>query len=366
VSRFESTAPDPALSGYLSIFDECAIAPTRRLIAAYVKGQLGGLARKSVMPMAREAGIPPRTLQELLSLHRWDEERMRQIVRERIQRLGADGVAILHESECPKKGTKTPGVDRQPLRGLGRSANACVISSLAVFHAELPLLADSELYLPPRWCQDRALRRAAGIPEELRYRSREELQLDMLERNWVAGLRFGLLVLEPGRALEPAWRLRLQSKGIPFAGEVSPRARGWTPKGRDSRVRPVEELIAAEGGVPPSGRLVSFLSEGAGAEDWPIHLAALRAPWSPQIRYVVLSEASGGFRAAERALSRASLASRVERDLGAVGFDHFEVRRYLSLTRHLVLSAASLLYRQAFSSGPEGASRPALRSAAPS
>ena len=63
----------PALESYLAEFADVGIAPTRKLIAAYLRGQLGPLTRKSVMPMAREAGIAPRTLQELLSLHRWDE-----------------------------------------------------------------------------------------------------------------------------------------------------------------------------------------------------------------------------------------------------------------------------------------------------
>ena len=66
----------PALESFLAEFADVAITPTRKLIAAYLRGQLGPLPRKSVMPMAREAGIAPRTLQELLSLHRWDEQLM--------------------------------------------------------------------------------------------------------------------------------------------------------------------------------------------------------------------------------------------------------------------------------------------------
>ncbi len=348
MTKNELAQAEAGLEAYLSVFDECAITPTRKLIAAYVRGQLGPLPRKSVMPMARDAGIAPRTLQELLSLHRWDEERMRQILRDRIalSHGGPDAVALLHESECPKKGTKTPGVDRQPLRSLGRPANACVISNLALFGREAALLADSELFLTPRWCQDRTLRRAAGIPEETRYRSREEVALELLDRNWSAGLRFGLLVLDPGRALEGPWRRLLQARRIPFAGEVAPRARGWVPKGGEARIRAVEEIVASEGGLSAAGRVLSFLPEGALPDDPPLRLVASRPPWSGQLRYAVLGGpcAWEPERAVERALSRATLAARLERGLGAVGFDHFEVRRFLSLRRHLVLSAASLQF----------------------
>jgi hypothetical protein len=352
VDRIEPSAADPALEAYLAQFDDCAIAPTRKLVAAYVRGQLSGLPRKSVMPMARQAGIPPRTLQELLSLHRWDEERMRQILRDRIQRThgGPEAVAVLHETECPKKGTKTPGVDRQPLKSLGRVANACVISNLALFSREHALLADSELYLTQRWCQDRTMRHAAGIPEELRYRSREELALELVDRNWSAGLKAGLLLLEPGRALEPGWRRLLLERGIPFAGEVAPRARG-------AGGRLVEEAVALEGGP---GRAVAFRPEGAEPGEAPLALVGVKPPWSQQLRYVL----SGGgdwdpVQAADRALLRGSLLTRLDRDLAAVGYDHFEVRRHLSLKRHLVLSAVSLSFQQEASRGTARPSRTA-------
>ena len=58
---------EPALEVFLESFAGCAVAPTRRLISTYVRGQLSALPRKSVKPMALEAGVPPRTLQELLS-----------------------------------------------------------------------------------------------------------------------------------------------------------------------------------------------------------------------------------------------------------------------------------------------------------
>ena len=101
--------------------------------------------------------------------------------------------------------------------------------------------------------------------------------------------------------------------------------------------------MASEGGLSPAGRVLPFLPEGALLDDPPLRLAASRPPWSAQLRYGVLSEVGSWNpeRALERALARPTLAARLERALGGVGFDHFEVRRFLSLRRHLVLSAAS-------------------------
>ena len=60
----------PALTAYLHEFDGCfANVRSQRHLATYVAGQLSDLQRKSIEPMADAAGIPPRTLQEFLSVY---------------------------------------------------------------------------------------------------------------------------------------------------------------------------------------------------------------------------------------------------------------------------------------------------------
>jgi len=97
----------PALTQYLHEFDGCFGRITaRQHLDTYVQGQLGDLLRKSVEPMADAAGIPPRTLQEFLSLYRWDDAAMR----DRLQQLVAarhahpHSVGILDETSFVKKG----------------------------------------------------------------------------------------------------------------------------------------------------------------------------------------------------------------------------------------------------------------------
>src|SRR5690606_33845475 len=68
----------PELTRYLHEFDGCFKRITsRRHLDSYVAGQLGDLKRKTVEPIADSVGTPPRTLQEFLSLFRWDESSMR-------------------------------------------------------------------------------------------------------------------------------------------------------------------------------------------------------------------------------------------------------------------------------------------------
>jgi SRSO17 transposase len=68
----------PKLDRYLKRFaDGFVRKDTRGHFPVYVQGQLSELHRKSVEPIAKQVGVPVRTLQEFLSLLKWDEERMR-------------------------------------------------------------------------------------------------------------------------------------------------------------------------------------------------------------------------------------------------------------------------------------------------
>ena len=72
-----------ALSDYLDEFTDCfKSGDTRQHLKDYVKGQLSDLPRKSLEPMAYLAEVPPRTLQEFLSLSDWDHD----LLRMRLQR----------------------------------------------------------------------------------------------------------------------------------------------------------------------------------------------------------------------------------------------------------------------------------------
>jgi len=64
----------PTLRRYLKHFDDCfARRDTRAHLPVSVGGQLPDLPAKSCEPIALAAGVAPRTLQEFLSQHRWEE-----------------------------------------------------------------------------------------------------------------------------------------------------------------------------------------------------------------------------------------------------------------------------------------------------
>jgi SRSO17 transposase len=304
VDRSELSRNPPALEGFLEEFHGCAIAPTRRLIAAYVRGQLSALPRKSVLPMARAAGIPPRTLQELLSLHRWDEERMRELVLKRAAAFRkAPGTLFVTESLCPKKGTKTPGVERQSVGG-ARPANGVALVQLGFADNGFACLVESALHLPASWAGDLERRRAAGVPEGLRFRSRPELALELLSQAASGGLEPAWVLMPAAYGEDGAFLAALAARGLPFVVE-SP-APGKLPERLPREIRAVTAAagVALLTNVPTAG--------------------------PPELLDVWRSRERQARRLADLKLE--------------VGHDHFEVRSWRSLRRHLVLSSASILF----------------------
>lgn len=277
----------PALDQFLECFAGCAVAPTRRLIATYVRGQLGGLPRKSVKPMAIEAGIPPRTLQELLSLHRWDEDLLIALLQRRVRRghLGAQVLGILFETRCVKKGDRTPGVARQVSESAARPRNCVVLTHLALSDGDFACLLDSTVYLPQSWTDDAERRAASGVPPEARYRSKGRIASDLLRRAEANGLPLGRLVLPAEYAADAGMADALARDGRSYAA--------WPSSAEPDRI--------------------------------------FAAGLSEETRRQLLRVGTDGRHA-------------IEARTGEIGLDHFEVRTFRSLTRHLALSAASLLF----------------------
>ena len=287
----------PALESFLVEFADVAITPTRKLIAAYLRGQLGPLPRKSVMPMAREAGIAPRTLQELLSLHRWDEEQMVDTLQRHVWRArgGTDAVATILESSCPKKGTRTPGVDLQRCGPAGRTRNCVVLLHLGFSDGDFNCLLDNAIYLPRTWTDSPERREAARIPPGIKHRTKPQMALDLLDRAASNGLRFGWVTCGIEYSSDAQFLKDLEGRGYRY---VAPRP-------------------ALREGERPFGAAGPWITNSDAAPSDTV-LRVARAG----------EECQGAF----------------EQRRKEIGLDHFEVRTFRSLMRHLTLSAASLLF----------------------
>ena len=209
----------PALTELLGCFASCfADRRSAARLDTYVSGQLGGLDRKSVEPIADAAGVCPRTLQQFLGTANWDHDRMRDRTQQRIARRHAHpgSIGIIDETSFPKKGDKTACVQRQHCGALGKTENCVVSVHLGYATPSLtepsdpqhPLdpsdfhtLLDSDLYLPETtWDDDPQRKAAARVPEEVTYRPMWQIALSQIDRALTNGIVFGYLTFDEAYA----------------------------------------------------------------------------------------------------------------------------------------------------------------------
>jgi SRSO17 transposase len=162
----------------------------------YVAGLLSGLEYKNVESIAYLHDQPREPLQQFIGQSPWDHGPwLTELAQQVGQQLGSpDGVLVFDPSAFPKKGDASVGVQRQWCGRLGKIDNCQVGIYLAYVGRAEHALVDVRLYLPKEWARDRKRREAAGVPRTLRFHTRHELALEMLDERgpllphgWVSG-----------------------------------------------------------------------------------------------------------------------------------------------------------------------------------
>lgn len=359
----------PALKRFVRQFDDCIYTqPTRRHLRTYISGQLGPLERKSIEPIALDAKVRPRTLQEFLSIHRWDEKAMARRLREIVRRDHSDpnGIGVVDETSFAKKGTKTAGVQRQHCGSTGKTDNCVVTVHLGYVTEGFHALIDGDLYLPEEtWSQDRARCRAARIPDDVVYRPKWKIALELIERSRAEGIPMLWLTSDEAYGRVREFRQKVASWELTYVLEIPSSITGWIKKpvvqgAGATKARPVSKLWnrggpswvkyqikkTDKGPVVWEVRDIPFFPSDHGTPGKEERLLILREVLTGELKYF-LSNASAEVPLKTLlmvAFSRWHIERLFEDGKSEVGFDHFEVRIYPSLMRHLVLTNLSLYF----------------------
>ena len=382
---------EPKLERFLGRFADCfARKDTRAHLGVYVRGQLSHLPEKSVEPIALEAGVAPRTLQEFLSQLKWDANRLRDRVQEivRAEHAGAHAIGIFDETSDPKKGDKTPGVQKQWCGRLGKLENCMVTVHLGYAVDDFHCLLDGELFLPESWAADRGRCREAGIPETVAYRPKWQIALELYDRAIANGLQLDWLTFDEGYGGKPEFLRAVSGRQQNYVAEVPRSFTGWLKaprvvtrpyhRGQRGRGRAIPRL--ASGSRP--ARRVEELRNDRALRDQPWQLWRVKdgekgpLVWECRHTWITTKDENGlpGARLhlliARHVLDREEVKFfvsnappqtgigalllvafsrwRVERCFedgkSEIGLDQYEGRRYLGLQRHLILSAVSYLF----------------------
>jgi SRSO17 transposase len=187
----------PRLETFLQPFVQSLNSPEQQTNAQhYVQGLLSDLHSKDVESIAYLHDRERQGLQKFIGQAGWDHQALvTELVRQVGAALGeADGVLVLDPSAFPKKGTESVGVQRQWCGRLGKIDNCQVGLYLGYVSRQEHALVDFRLYLPKEWAHRKRRRQKAGVPATVRFQTRHELFLEMLDERgpllphaWVSG-----------------------------------------------------------------------------------------------------------------------------------------------------------------------------------
>jgi SRSO17 transposase len=399
----------PALAAYLQTFLFCcAHTQTFDHFKTYVNGLLSDLSRKSVEPIALQAGTAVRTLQQFLTDHLWDFSRVRQLLQRHVvaslaKRADTDdlgSVGIIDEEGTPKKGNKTPGVQRQWCGRLGKVENCLVTVHLAVARGRYKTLLDFDLFLPEDWSANRNRCRAAGIPDEVVYRPKGMIALEQLDRAAAQGVVLDWLTFDEEYGKSPGFIAGLNERHLRFVGEV-PRTLSCLLVNRqrrrpdeDTSSRTAEEVVRNTTAFREQPWQVVRLARQTLADQlWRVKAARVwlhsEEGWSNRTYWLIW--ASNDETGEEKFfLSNAAEDAKVETLLrvafrrwnvehalrigkSELGFSHFEGRDYTALMRHMSLCLVAMTFvaehtdrlREKKSRGDSGAGVPGHGSGVP-
>lgn len=381
----------PMLTRYLKRFGDCfARRDTQAHLPVYVGGQLSDLSAKSCEPIALEAGVAPRTLQEFLSQHKWDESRMRARLQELVvsDHAGPNSIGIIDETSDVKKGDKTPGVQRQWCGKVGKKENCLVTVHLGYATGDFHCLIDGDLFLPESWSEDRERCRAAGIPDDVVYRPKWQISLAIYDRSRENGVTFDWLSFDEGYGGKPLFLQGLDDRSQPFVGEVPVTFTGWIhpPRVTDrpfrrhrGRGRKTPRIVS---GSPTASSVKNLLKHSPALRDQPWVRYRIKEGqkgpivWEAKHTRITIKDEDGlpgielhlvvarnildtdevkffvSNAPPETEVSIMLLVAfsrwRVERcfrdQKQEVGLDQWEGRRWLGLQRHLILTCVSYLF----------------------
>jgi SRSO17 transposase len=228
---------DKQLSSYLEYLTDGMGRPERRrALSWYLTGLLLDGESKTVVAMAgrlveSEGDIEAmrQRLQQCVTVSAWADAEIQRRLSSRLEEVIRPDAYVVDDTGFPKKGPHSVGVCRQYSGTLGRVDNCQVAPSLHVASDEGSGCIGMRLYLPEEWASDIKRRRAAGVPDEVVFKRKWEIALDLLDEALASALPRRVVLADAGYGDSTEFRDGLQARRLNYIVGVSNIRLVWPP-----------------------------------------------------------------------------------------------------------------------------------------
>jgi SRSO17 transposase len=267
----------------------------------YVRGLLMDGERKSIEPLANR--LPDgdiQSLQQFVNQSPWSSREVRASLARKVEReFVPEAYWLIDEVSFPKQGKHSVGVARQYCGALGKTANCQVAVTLDLGTEESSTPLDWALYLPEHWINDPIRKKDAGVPEEITFKTKPELALDLIDevRGW--GLQDRLVLADSLYGDGYAFRQGVRRRELDYVVQVSGELTAWTedphpcepPRVRGGKI-PRKRLYAKE---LPFARNLCQIAKDLPSQSWKkiIWREGTKGPLSSRFARVIVWMANG-------------------------------------------------------------------------
>ena len=267
----------------------------------YIRGLLMDGERKSIEPMANR--LPDgdvQALQQFVNQSPWPSRDVRASLARKVeQEFIPEAYWLIDEVSFPKQGKHSVGVARQYCGALGKTANCQVAVSLDLGTEESSTPLNWALYLPKGWVEDPVRRKNAGIPEEITFKTKIVLALDLIDEAKEWGLQGRLVLADSAYGDAYDFRQGLRGRELDYVVQVSGELTAWTqdphpaepPMKRGGKTHR-KRLYAKE--LPPA-RSLCQIAKDLPSESWKLITwrEGTKGPLSSRFARVVVWMANG-------------------------------------------------------------------------
>ncbi len=183
----------------------------------YLQGLLSHLPRKNAEDIAAWVDVERQVMQDFIGTAPWEHRPLLQVLVGQVaDRLGEpDGILAFDPSSFPKRGTHSVGVKRQWCGHRGKVDNCQVGVFMGYVCEHDHALLDFRLSLPEDWARDEQRRQECHVPLEIRYQTRQEQCLEMLDA-WGAQVPHGWVTGDDELGRHTRFRHELRERGARY------------------------------------------------------------------------------------------------------------------------------------------------------